>query len=1126
MLLTQHGTPRCSQRLYGPWVEALFIFLLLLSPAVRAQVESGRVVGTVFDSSGAVVPGADVTVKNVESGVQRKTVTGDGGEFIVTPLQPGLYTVTVQREGFKRAQQEPFKLDVNQVLDLRIHLEVGAADQVVEVTSAEPLVETQTSSVGEVMEQTTIHNLPLNGRDFIQLAYLTPGVNAGPSGAVQQGGIPENERANGSIQANGLTATNNNFLLNGFDNNEQQIGFEVIQLPIDAIEEFKMQTSGFGADIGKGGAVVNVVMKSGTNQYHGSVYEFLRNSALDAKNYFDSASDPITPFKRNQFGATFGGRIRRDRTFFFVDYEGGRIRESETDISTVPSAAERGGDFSELLTGTIDATTGYDTGQIFNPFDLDTNGNRKPFVGNLIPDTAQDSAAKNLIALYPEQTPELAGSADNFRYTPMHKNDQNQFDIRVDHQLTGKDSTFATFDYGKVNAYNPDPLPGKAGGGSFTGNIENRAYGAGLSDVHTFSPNKVNEVKLGYSRYAVEARSFYMDEALATEMGIPGVNYSANTGGLPAIFISGFSSLGNQDWFPELLYENNYQVLDSFSYLTARHALKFGADLKLRRHSMFQTQNPRGDLNFDQQFTESLVDSSGGSALASFLLGYPIYFYRDGLKGNYGMSWKEVSGYGMDDFRVNQHLTLNLGLRYDVFTPQVEDHDRLANFDFASGEFVVPGDAGVGRSGKVITDRNNFAPRVGFAYSPGVGKLVVRGAAGIFYDLQANQSDAELAYNPTGYFESQTTQNTATTPTLRLSDGFTALVYPTVQNPSGRASAAKFDNRTSYIEEWNLNVEQSLGKDAIVQVSYVGTHGLKLAWLFNQNQPNAPLDSNFSLAANYGRPYYATVPEIAAIREEQNEANLHAHALQVRAEKRFSSGWSVLNSYTWQHTIGNLAEDESSEPQNTHDLSAERGDNAPDFREQFSSAWTYVLPFGRDQRFLNHAGLTDWIVGGWQSEGILSANSGEAITPFVSYDATNTGSGAPRPDRIADPWNFSNATDNGFCPSNRQTIKCWYNPNAFALPALAAGQSYAHQFGNARRGSLRGPANYNLDFSLFKNFDLAEKVRAQFRAEAFNILNKPEFAVPSGTTDILGAGAITSTASTSRQLQFALKVSF
>lgn len=1115
------------------WMASFVLVLTLVLPmALMAQVESGRVTGTVFDTTGAVITGAAIAVKNTGTGVEHSATTDNNGQFTVTQLQPGTYTVTAQHAGFKRAQQAPFALDVNQVIVIQIKLELGATSQTVEVASVEPLIEAQTSSLGAVVEQKAINDLPLNGRDFIQLTYLTPGVNQGPAGAVQQGNIPEDERGNGSVQANGLTATNNNFLLDGFDNNEQQIGFEVIQPPIDAIGEFKMQTNGFGADIGKGGAVVNVVLKSGTNQFHGDVYEFVRNSTFDAKNYFDSGSAPISPFRQNQFGATLGGPIRKNKTFFFVDYQGTRIGQSLTDISFVPPTtvdpntglSERDGDFADLLTGSIDSQTGYDTGQIFDPATYDpATQKRQPFTGNIIPKGRQDTAALNVVKLFPK--PNVPGTTNEYLLNPLDINNQNQVDIRIDHQLTQNDSTFATFDWGVVNAKQPDPFPGIAGGGSFTGNIQDLALAAGVSEVHMFSSSKVDEFKIGYTRWAVQAIPFFSNEALATQLGIPGINQSplGATGGLPNIAISGLSSLGNQDWFPELLSENSYQALDTFTYLVGRHALKFGVDYKHRSHGMFQTQNARGDTYFDAQFTENLVDGSGGSSLASFLLGYPISANRDGLKGNYGMSWKEVSAFAMDDYRVTEHLTFNLGVRYDVFTPEEEDHDRLANFNFATGTFIAPGMAGVSRSGNVITDLNNVAPRLGFAYSLGRGKLVVRGGYGIFYDLQANESDTELAYNPTGYFLSQTVANPATTPSMRLSTGFPPPVYATLANPSGRASATDFNHRTTYIEEWNLNLEQSLPQNAVLQIAYVGTHGVKLASLYNVNQPFQPLDSNFRAAANglptnYGRPFYSTVPNISAIREDSNEQNLIAHALEIRMEKRFSNNWSVLNSYTWQHTIGQNDEDEAEEPQNTHDLKAERGDNAPDFRHQFSMAATYVLPIGRGQRFVNRIGPLDWVAGGWQTQGILTFYSGQAFTPRLSYDPTNTGSVMPRPDLIGNPHSFPSGT--------HQNINLWYNPAAYAISALASGQSFAHVFGNAKRGTLRGPATHNLDFSLFKNFNFTDLAKLQFRAEAFNLMNTPEFSLPDGYVDTAQAGQITSTSHAPRQLQLALKLMF
>src|ERR1700735_2361107 len=447
----------------------LCLWLLVLTTPGWSQVESGRIVGTVHDTSGAAIPGATVSVENTDTNIRHTVETNATGQFVVTQLQPGTYTAIVEHPGFQKVVEAPFQLTVSQVVTLDIGLTIGRVDQVVNVTASEPLLESGTSSVGQVITAGPISSLPLNGRDFIQLAYLTPGVNQGPSGIVQQGSIPENERANGAIQANGLNATNNNFLLDGFDNNEQQIGFELIQPSVDAIAEFKMQTSSFAADIGKGGAVVNVALKSGTNQFHGDAFEFVRNSAFDAKNYFDSGSAPIPPFKQNQFGGHLGRPIRKNRTFCFVAYQGTRINQSQTVISTVPPQAERTGDFSDLLTG-VTAPNGYDTGQIYDPSTYNpATSTRTPFPGNIIPQASLDQAALNVAALYPAAN--LSGTANNYLSNPALVNNQDSFDIRVDHQLTSKDSLFATFETGNVNEPTPDPFPGEAGGGSFSGHI-------------------------------------------------------------------------------------------------------------------------------------------------------------------------------------------------------------------------------------------------------------------------------------------------------------------------------------------------------------------------------------------------------------------------------------------------------------------------------------------------------------------------------------------------------------------------------------------------------------------------------------------------------------------------------
>ena len=367
-----------------------------------------------------------------------------------------------------------------------------------------------------------------------------------------------------------------------------------------------------------------------------------------------------------------------------------------------------------------------------------------------------DSAALNVVALFPAPSP---GLGNIFRYNPVDRNNQDSFDVRIDHQITSKNSFFGFFSYGNVDDRKPDPFPGIAGGGSFTGNINNKALMAGLSDVHAFSASKINELKIGYTRYQVAAQPFFAGQQLATQLGIPGINDPNNplTGGLPNIQISGLNSLGNGDWFPEILHENNYQLLDSFTYIRGRHSFKMGGDLRRRRHGFFQVQNSRGDLYYTGQFTSS-DPNTYTVPLADFLIGYTQGLFRDAQTGTYGMNWWEFGTYLMDDYRVSPKLTLNLGLRYDVYTPMVEDHNRLANFDFKTGLFVAPGvTPGTSRSGDVATNWKNFSPRIGFAYSPGSdNKTAVRGGYGIFFDMQADQNDTELAYNPVpGVYGSQ-----------------------------------------------------------------------------------------------------------------------------------------------------------------------------------------------------------------------------------------------------------------------------------------------------------------------------------------------------------------------------------
>jgi len=932
----------------------------------------------------------------------------------------------------------------------------------------------------------------------------------------------------------------------GIDNTDDKFANSSIYLNYYAVQEAEFKTSGNNADVAFPGVDQVVVIKSGSNQFHGSAFEFLRNSFMDAKNYFDDPTQPIPPFKRNEFGGSFGGPIVRDRTFLFGDYQGRRIRTSETFLSPVPSPSEIGGNFSDLLAGPSPTIiTDPVTGNQFMG-----NDNASP---NVIPSCPSptggaclDPAALNTVKLFPQ--PNVSASlGDLFLYNPANSNDQDSFDVRVDHQVSSDNSFFGIFSYGNVRDHNPDPFPGDAGGGSFTGDIHNEALLAGLSDVQSFSATKINEFKIGYSRYVVDAVPFFQGQPLASQLGIPGINDPNNpiTGGLPNIQISGLNALGNGDYFPETLNEDNYQLLDAFTYIRGRHSLKMGGDLRRREHGFFQVQNPHGDFFYTGQFTND--------PLADFLIGYTQSLFRDTQTGAYGMRWWEFGTYLMDDYRVSPKLTLNLGVRYDVYTPMVEDHDRLANFDFQTGLFVAPHvTPGTSRSGDVVTNWKNFSPRIGFAYSLGNdNKTALRGGYGIFYDEQADQNDTELAYNdlPGVYGSESFTASLGPTPVMILSQGPSPIIFSDISNPTGRASAAYFHNPTTYIEEWNLNIERQLGKNMVFQIGYEGTHGVHLTYLRNLNQATTPTWQNFSgPTGNEGRPYDSTVPNIAAIRTEGHDISLSNNGLQVRFEKRSSNGWSMLNSYTYQHTIGQATESETpnsdGEPQDTYNLRAERGDVTPDFRHQFTSAWSYELPFGPGRRYLPDSGPLGLLIGGWQLNGIISIYSGQAFTPYLSFDPTNTSSGGPRPDQVGNPYNFSNAAlgfdggNNGgpaagCAVSTHQNINCWYNPAAFAFPAIAPGQpapppgtAYATMFGNATRGSLRSPAFYDTDFSVFKDFKIKERSQLELRGEIFNLFNTPQFALPNNQVDTPTAGQITSTLHESRQIQISVNFSF
>ena len=1097
-------------------------FFLGLQSALFAQVDRGGIVGTVTDATGASVPEASVLITNTATNETTRLVTTGDGSYVANLLRIGTYSVAAEKQGFQRTVQPEVVVGVGEVVRVDIELQVGAITQTLEVTGAAGLIQTETSSLGTIETQRRIVDLPLNGRNFIQLAYLGPGANSGQTGTNVSGGVFENERANEALSVNGLRVSNNNFLLDGVDNNEFGLGGIIILPPPDAIQEFRTEENSMSAEFGRGGAAVNVVLKSGTNDVHGGAYEFIRNEKLDARNFFD-ASRPS--FRQNQFGFYLGGPIRKDRTFIFGDYQGIRIRQGLTEVSTVPTALMRTGDFSELGTPIFDPnSTDPVTGarQLINPAD--------PFV---IPADRIDPVGQAIVNLYPAPNRPGAGIFDNFLLNPKRVNDQDSFDIRVDHRFREEDQLFVHYSFGDIDSLRPGPLGDLGGSECCPSRSKNRAQHAAAGWTHAFGPTLLNDLHGGAFRYRVDGLPLQFGNNLGDQLGIPNANRGDPTSsGLPFIGISGFQALGDSLWTPEFVIENIFQIADTLSSVRGRHSLKFGADFRRQQRNFFQTTAPKGWFDFSGLYTQDLTTSEGGNGLADLLLGIPSFSEQDTLVGEYPTRYWDLAGFVQDDFRATPNLTLNLGFRYEVTAPA---NGRIGNFDLQRAIVVnAEGPNAVPHAG-VKFDTNNMAPRVGLAWSPfGHKSTVIRSAFGVFYATEGNIFDDLGLSPPYLSVNSQVFSPLNIPPPEQLiSSGFPDTVtFPDPNYPAGTVRTNGPKRIMPYILQWNFNIQEQLGQTWLVQVAYVGTRGVRL-WNHessNFNQPFSPLDSNFSVG-NFGRPYYDRLPDLDVILPLNfPQLCMIYHGFQTKVEKRFSQGLNLLAAYTLAKNLGTADGNVGGNIQNAYDLAAEKGPVQPDLRHRFVVSYLYELPIGKGKPFLNSMGrAADLVLGGWQVSGITTIRSGEAFTAGLSFDPTNTGSFSPRPDRIGDPADFSfdAATQQALdCPGGKQTLECFYNQAAFTVPQLAPGQTFARLFGNGGRTNLRGPDQVNFDLSILKNFQITEKHRLQFRAEFFNVANHPQFGLPDGTVDVPGGASISGTANDARQIQFALKYSF
>jgi len=1136
-------------------------FFMINTDTLFAQVDRGSIIGLVTDPAGARVAGAQVTVTNLDANQPVTLTTDENGQYTANLLRIGRYSVTVEKPGFQKAVQPSVDVGVNQTARVDIALQIGSATESVQVTTAAPLLQTESSSLGTIETERRISELPLNGRNFIQLAYLGPGANAGQTGTNVSGGVFENERANEAISVNGLRVSNNNFLLNGVDNNEFGLGGVVVLPPPDAIQEFRTEENSMSAEFGRGGAAVNVVLKSGTNRIHGGVYEFIRNDKLDAVNYFNQGQQP---FKRNQFGAFLGGPIKKNRTFIFGDYQGSRLRESNPFISTVPTDIERTGDFSDRLTGqtfspcvTPSAGDTFDTGTIFDPFsthdytcaDGGTVSLRNPISSggqiNVIPTGSINAVGQNVANFYPKAN--LPGLTNNYLANQNHVNNQDSFDVRVDHRLREADQLFASYSFGDVRSQRPGPLGPLWGGSDCCPSVSNsRAQHFGLGDTHTFSPQLLNDLHGGYFRYAVNALPFNFGSSLSTDqLGIPNANRTTdpNSTGLTNIDIAGFTPLGDSEFLPEHAFENIVQIADTLTWIHGRHSLKFGADFRRQQRNFYQVTAPRGFFDFGGVYTNDLSTAHGGNGLADLLLGIPDANEQDFLAGLYPTRYWDFGGFVQDDIRVRSNLTVNLGIRYNITSPA---NGRVGNFDLNRALVVTSYGPNAVSHGGVEFDKNDWAPRIGFSWSVR-RNTVVRSAFGVFYAAEANVFD-DLGLNPPQLSFLANNFNSGTIPTNAqlISTGFpTALPVGDAINISGPVKTTGPKRTIPRIMEWNLSVQHQFGDNFVAQIGYVGTRAYHL-WnheASDLNQPLQILDTNFcgpdpsNCIPNFGRRYFNQQPNMTAVLPlDFPQLQMFYNAFQASLNKRLANGFNFLAAYTFAKNLGNADGNVGGFIQNSYRADLEHGPVAPDLRHRFTLSYLYELPFGHGRKFMGDMkGVSEGIFGGWQVAGITSLQSGEAVTGVLSSDLSNTGSFSYRPDQIANPNNFSfnsgsQATDFGCTNPGHQTLDCWYNQAAFAVPPLAPGQQSAHSFGNSRIGNIRGPDLVDFDFVLQKNFRIRESQQIEFRAEVFNLFNHPNFGLPGGgsavAVDVPGGASITNTATDNRQIEFALKYTF
>ena len=1080
---------------------------------LMAQNTTADVTGTATDSTGAAIPGAKIALTNVDTHETRTVTAGAAGEYTFTLLQPSRYSLSVSAPGFKAFKIDSFSLSAGDRAREDAHMAVGSEGEVVNVEATTPALRTDSAALITTVTERATQELPLNGRNFINLVQVTPGATEGLNNGLASGNRPDDRRQTSSISMNGQADMMNNQTIDGIDNNERVIGSIGVRPSVDSIQEVSVQTNVFTAEVGRAaGAIVNVITKSGTDQFHGTVYEFFRNDALNANAFKFGANIPKPKLRQNQFGGSLGGPIFRGKTFFFADYEGlNKIFNQNPASTTVPTLFERQ-----------------------NPGNFTDN----PGIGTIVPAANFDKVGQQYFNLFPLPN---NGTGISNNYTAARPDSQfsKVGDVRGDQNFKNGDHLFLRYTYNRVDTSIGSLFPAvnSAAGtifpggnlGSYPGPALTRAHQAHLNYIHAFTPNLLLELKAGYTLLDNAQFPLNFGKAINTAFGQPNINVDGRTAELSAVNITlGGATLGNRP--PIIYHENTYQYEGSLNYIRGKQIMKVGAGVIRRQDSTTQTDTANGNWVFDN-FAKML---SGDYATAG--RGEILYTPRN-------RTW-EPHFFFQDDVHLLPKLTLNLGVRYDLFTPYTEVNNILSNFDIVQAKFLVAG-VNADSHGGIKTDYSNFAPRFGFAYTP-APKTVIRGGFGLTFAPENTTSGSALVNQPFTATYGPLTPTQAAAGFKKFANGLPIPAPNSYTNPTGSAIAAVDPNfRSTYIEQFNLTLEREFA-GFVGTLSYVGELGRRNGYYLSDFN-TVPLSLAAASFTNAGsttaaptaatdynlRRRFATTPgnrDLLSVPLYRSTGSSSYHGLQAVLKRRFSKGLDLQVAYTQARLLDN-SESISNNGGNGFGSTAELlgtieyGNGNLDMRSRITGTFVYALPFGEHTH-----GFVGVLAKGWQANGIVVWGTG---LPFSVTNATNRSGTRPTVN------NSDRATMIGSGRVSHPTIGRWFDTNAFIWQALGTTS-------NQRRNQLYGPGIQRVDLSLFKNFDLTERFKLEFRTEAFNVLNTAQFVNPAsslnyqpcttacagfpvaGFTPAAGYGAVTSTAVAynPRLIQFAARIKF